>query len=97
MPDLWPVFAEAARALTTGGQFFVCELHPFRQYQGTVANYPRGGQVTQIQAFVHHTSDFLETARHCGFTLKALQEWWHDKDEGKPPRLVSFLFATMRD
>ena len=39
-----------------------------------------------------HISDFLESARNWGFTLKELQEWWHEKDEGKPPRLVSFLF-----
>jgi hypothetical protein len=27
--------------------------------------------------------------------LKTLQEWWHEKDEGKPPRLVSFLFERV--
>ena len=31
--DLAPVFAEAARVLNTGGQFFLCELHPMRQLQ----------------------------------------------------------------
>ena len=92
------VFSEAARVLVKGGSFFVSELHPFRQYEGTVANYRRGARTTRIEAFVHHISDFLETAQKSGFTLKSLEEWWHDKDEGKPPRLVSFLFekATQR-
>ena len=90
--NLQPVFAEAARVLVDRGQLFVCELHPYRQYQGVVANYRNNGQLTQVQAFVHHLSDFLETARRCGFSLKALQEWWHEKDEEKPPRLVSLLF-----
>jgi len=90
--NLQPVFAEAARVLVNRGQLFVCELHPYRQYQGVVANYRNNGQLTQIQAFVHHLSDFLETACHCGFSLKALQEWWHEKDKEKPPRLVSLLF-----
>ncbi len=90
--ELSPVFSEAARVLVKGGWFFICELHPFRQYQGTVANYRSGAQMTQIPAFVHHISDFLESAQNWGFTLKALQEWWHEKDDGKPPRLVSFLF-----
>jgi malonyl-CoA O-methyltransferase len=90
--DLSSVFSEAARVLINGGWFFICELHPFRQYQGTVANYRSGDQRTQIPAFVHHLSDFLESAQNWGFRLKALQEWWHEKDDGKPPRLVSFLF-----
>jgi malonyl-CoA O-methyltransferase len=93
--DLSTVFSQAARALVKGGWFFSCELHPFRQYQGIVANYQSCGQTTKIQAFVHHISDFLGSAQGCGFTLKELQEWWHEKDEGKPPRLVSFLFERV--
>jgi malonyl-CoA O-methyltransferase len=37
------IFAAAARALRPGGRFFVCELHPFRQYLGTQATFQRGG------------------------------------------------------
>ena len=90
--DLRPVFVEAIRTLVDGGQFFICELHPFRQYQGVVANYRSDGQLIQIPAFTHHISDFLEEAHHTGFTLTPLPECWHEKDDGKPPRLVSFLF-----
>jgi len=90
--ELQPVFGEAVRALDKGGLFFVCELHPFRQYAGVVANYRRGENTIEVPAFVHHISDFLESARLGGFSLKSLQEWWHEKDKGKPPRLVSFLF-----
>lgn len=90
--DLSPVFTEAARVLVGGGWFFICELHPYRQYQGTVANYQRGTRRMQVPAFVHHLSDFLETAGNSGFTLTSQREWWHEKDDGKPPRLVSFLF-----
>jgi len=92
MAHLSPVFSEAGRALVKSGWFFVCELHPFRQYQGTLANFRRGKQTIQIPGFVHHISDFLETAERYGFSLKSLQEWWHEKDTGKPPRLVSLLF-----
>jgi Methylase involved in ubiquinone/menaquinone biosynthesis len=89
--DLSPVFAEAARVLVSGGTFFISELHPFRQYQGTVANYRRDARTIQVPAFVHHISDFLTCAQSCGFRLESFQEWWHEKDEGKPPRLASFL------
>jgi ubiquinone/menaquinone biosynthesis C-methylase UbiE len=92
--DLAPVFAEAARVLASGGIFFVSELHPFRQYDGKVAVYQRGDKTTEIPAFIHHISDFLKAAETNGFTLKTLQEWWHEKDAGKLPRLVSFLFES---
>jgi len=39
--DLGFIFAEGARVLTTGARYFVCELHPFRQYEGTQARFER--------------------------------------------------------
>jgi malonyl-CoA O-methyltransferase len=91
--DLAPVFCEARRVLDHGGVLFISELHPFRQYAGTVANFRRDRKTTRIPAFIHHLSDFIETAGNTGFTLKRFQEWWHEKDKGKAPRLVSFLFS----
>jgi len=96
VPDLSPVFSEAARALNQDGLFFISELHPYRQYDGVVANYRKAEQTTRISAFVHHITDFLETAEKSGFKLKKLEEWWHEKDAGKLPRLVSFLFGRGR-
>ena len=90
--DLSFIFSEAFRCLVKGGRFFICELHPFRQYQGTKANFRRDGETTEIQAFVHHISDFTEAATQNGLTLDAFHEWWHQEDQGKPPRLVSFIF-----
>ena len=86
------IFAEAARVLTDGGCFFVCELHPFRQYQGTQARFQRAQDTTEIAAFVHHISDFVDAAAANGLSLNNLKEWWHADDEGKPPRLISFRF-----
>ncbi|MEH2042274.1 class I SAM-dependent methyltransferase [Nostoc sp.] len=39
--DLSLIFSEASRVLVKGGYFFICELHPFKQYQGTKANFQR--------------------------------------------------------
>jgi len=86
------IFSEVARVLINGGRFFVCELHPFRQYQGTQARFQRADDTTQIAAFVHHISDFTNAAIANGLSLEVLREWWHTEDEAKPPRLVSFLF-----
>jgi ubiquinone/menaquinone biosynthesis C-methylase UbiE len=90
--DLSPIFAEAFRVLVPGGHFFVSELHPFRQYEGTKARFQQDQQVTEIEAFVHHISDFLIAANDNGLSLMDLKEWWHKEDEDKPPRIVSFMF-----
>jgi malonyl-CoA O-methyltransferase len=90
--DLSFIFAEATRVLVEAGQFFVSELHPFRQYQGTQANFRRNQETTQIPAFVHHISDFIEAAAAHKLALAQMKEHWHPEDQGKPPRLVSFMF-----
>jgi ubiquinone/menaquinone biosynthesis C-methylase UbiE len=92
LSNLGFVFAEAARVLVVGGQFFVSELHPFRQYQGVQARFEHDGGTIAIPAFVHHVSDFLAAAAGANLSLQRLEEWWHAEDNGKPPRLISFLF-----
>lgn len=91
--DLNFIFAEAARVLSDGGRLFVSELHPFRQYQGVVARFERNNERFEIPAFVHHISDFLSAAVVQNLSLAELKEWWHEEDENKPPRLISFLFT----
>jgi malonyl-CoA O-methyltransferase len=90
--DLDAVFSEVSRVLKAGGQFFLSELHPFRQYQGKKANFRAEGEAIEIQAFVHHLSDFTESARANGLSLRTIKEWWHEEDQNKFPRLVSFMF-----
>ncbi len=90
--DLSGIFSEAHRALVAGGQFFVSELHPFRQYQGTKANFQRRQERVEIPAFVHHVSDFTEGAAQNGLSVSMFREWWHETDHNAPPRLVSFMF-----
>ena len=87
------IFSEAFRVLVPGGYFFISELHPFRQYQGTKANFQSDREVVEIPAFVHHISDFFNAAKTHGFMLEGFQEWWHERDRDRPPRLASFLFV----
>ncbi|GAA6624093.1 hypothetical protein NUACC26_099180 [Scytonema sp. NUACC26] len=86
------IFSEAARVLVKGGYFFISELHPFRQYRGTKANFQRNQEIIEIPAFVHHISDYISTAKDYGFILEDFKEWWHEQDRDKPPRIASFLF-----
>lgn len=90
--DINFIFAEASRSLVAGGRFFICELHPYRQYQGTQARFQREHNTTQIPAFTHHLTDFTGAARLNGLQLSMVKEWWHEEDAGRPPRLISFLF-----
>ncbi|MDM9382359.1 methyltransferase domain-containing protein [Chlorogloeopsis sp. ULAP01] len=90
--DLSFIFSEAFRVLVKGGYFFICELHPFRQYRGTQANFQRNQEVIKIPTFVHHISDFFNTAKNHNFMLEDFREWWHKQGQNKLPRLASFLF-----
>jgi len=90
--DLSLIFSEAFRVLEKEGRFLINELHPFRQYEGKKASFGKGEEVTEIPAFVHHISDFLNAALNNELTLVKLNEWWHEDDQSRPPRLISFLF-----
>jgi ubiquinone/menaquinone biosynthesis C-methylase UbiE len=92
--DLGFIFAEAKRVLVPGGKFFISELHPFKQYSGSQAQFRQGKETTKVTAYVHHISDFVGATDGRGFQLLELKEWWHEEDEGsKLPRLVTFMFG----
>jgi malonyl-CoA O-methyltransferase len=89
------IFSEAARTLQPNGKFFINELHPFKQYRGTKARFEKGEATIEVEAFVHHISDFIHAATTSGLKLVTLNEYWHAEDVEKPPRLVSFLFEKV--
>ncbi|MEP6620269.1 MAG: class I SAM-dependent methyltransferase [bacterium] len=93
--DLAPIFAEAARALRTGGQLFLCELHPFKQLIGSQARFtdPDTSETVLVTAYVHSTSEYVNTGITAGFTLESLGEWRHAVDAATaPPRLIGLSF-----
>ena len=90
--DITHIFSEAARTLRPKGKFFINELHPFKQYRGTKARFERDEEIIEVEAFTHHISDFTNAAAANGFKLAKLNEYWHEADQDKPPRLISFIF-----
>ncbi|MHC2990531.1 methyltransferase type 11 [Pontibacter sp. HJ8] len=90
--DLEPVFAQVWKALKPGGQVYIGELHPFKQYTGTKARFdtPEGRQ--EVECFTHHTSDFVQAAGKQGLVLVDLNEHFDEKDRGSIPRIMTFLF-----
>jgi len=65
------VAAETSRVLRPGGQVYLGEFHPFRQYLGAQA---RGTTIGPVLAFVHHMSDFLTVFRAAGVQLCDVDE-----------------------
>jgi ubiquinone/menaquinone biosynthesis C-methylase UbiE len=90
--NLSPVFHEAARTLRSSGNFFIHELHPFRQYDGKKARFSRNDERVEVDAFVHHISDFFHAGAGNGLTLVSLNEYWHEADRNKLPRILSLVF-----
>lgn len=87
------IFSEVFRVLETKGRFILNELHPFRQYEGKRARFEDQEGIKEIPAFVHHISEFVNTASNSGLRLIKLDERWHAQDHRSgPPRLVTLLF-----
>lgn len=90
--DFNHIFTQANQKLKKNGLFFISELHPYKQYTGSKAKYETKSGITELQVFVHHTSEYLDNAINNNFDLIELKEWFDEKSETKIPRLISFVF-----
>lgn len=86
------IFQQAATTLVENGQFFICELHPYKQIMGSRAKFEDGGKMKQLEYFIHPISEFFQSGKLNGFICEDLQEWVDTEDKTGIPRLVSFLF-----
>lgn len=94
--DLDFIFREAAKVLSPGGHFYICELHPFKQYEGSKARFETADGVQVTECFQHHVTDYTNGALANGFAIERLDEWFDGNDRTKTPRLVSFLFCNTK-
>lgn len=90
--DLSTVFDQAAVALPPRGHFYICELHPFKQYEGSKARFETDDGVQVTECFQHHVTDYTNAAMANGFALKSIDEWFDSDDRTTTPRLISFVF-----
>jgi ubiquinone/menaquinone biosynthesis C-methylase UbiE len=86
------IFNQAYQKLKTGGKFFVCELHPARQYIGSKAKYQTENGIEELEVYIHHISEYLNSTKYNSFRFLELNEWFDNLPENEVPRLISFVF-----
>jgi len=89
------IFSESNKSLSKNGLFYICELHPFKQYAGSKARFDLNNEIVELETFVHHISDYLQSAVKNNFKLLELNEWFDDGERDEIPRLVSFIFQKV--
>jgi ubiquinone/menaquinone biosynthesis C-methylase UbiE len=92
------VFDQAHKVLRTGGQFYIGELHPFKQYQGSKARFDTDSGVFELECFVHNISEFFDVAKNKKFEVIELKEWFDFDEEDKTqiPRLLTIIFSAKK-
>jgi len=90
--DIDFIFGQARKVLRANGLFYIGELHPFKQYNGTKARFETGAGVFELECFVHHVSEFFAVGRKNKFECAELKEWFDDNDKTKIPRLLTMIF-----
>ena len=102
LPELRPLYAEAARLARPTGRFVIVGYHPFFLMNGVPTHYDRSpGESVAIESYVHLTSDHVRAAHDTGWTLEEMDEGIVDEAwiERKPKwakyrhRPVSFLMV----
>lgn len=89
------VFHQAQKVLRSGGNFYLGELHPFKQYQGGQARFETGSGVFELECFIHHVSEYFTAGKQNNFVCKELKEWFDDVDKTQAPRLLTMIFQKI--
>ena len=94
--DINFVFGQARKFLRTGGLFYIGELHPFKQYQGSKARFDTESGVYELECYVHHSSEFFQAGKSNNFEVVDLKEWFDDDDKTAIPRLLTIIFKAKK-
>jgi ubiquinone/menaquinone biosynthesis C-methylase UbiE len=86
------VFQQANLVLKSGGLFYVGELHPSKQYQGSKARFDIDDGVFELQCFIHHISEFFAAGKTSNFECAEMMEWFDEDDKTSIPRLLTMIF-----
>lgn len=93
--DLDFIFKQIQTKLRAGGHVYIGELHPFKQYQGSLARFDTEGGRMELDCYTHNISEFLGLAKTYGLTLIELEEWFDEDDKTSVPRILTLLFQAI--
>jgi ubiquinone/menaquinone biosynthesis C-methylase UbiE len=93
--NLRHIFSEAGNNLQPGGQMYIGELHPFKQYTGSKARFDTGEGTQVVQCYTHHISEFIQTAGTANMAIKEVKEFFDDNDRNNIPRILTLVFERM--
>jgi SAM-dependent methyltransferase len=75
LPDLRPLYREAARLCRPDGRFVLLGYHPWFLMTGMAAHFEDGaGRTVAVESWVHLFSDHVAAAHAAGWRLQELQE-----------------------
>ena len=86
------IFSQANQKLNKNGLFFISELHPFKQYSGSKAQYETESGTKELEVYIHHISEYIDNAESNGLKFVEMKEWFDQNYQNRLPRLISFLF-----
>jgi SAM-dependent methyltransferase len=75
LPELLPLYQEAARLVRPEGYLVLVGYHPFFQLSGVPTTFEqRTGEPATIEGYVHLFSEHVQAANECGWLLRELHE-----------------------
>ena len=75
LPDLAPMYREAARIAKAGACFVIVGYHPHFMLNGIPTHFNRAnGEPVAIETYVHLLSDHFKAAQRCGWALLEMDE-----------------------
>jgi SAM-dependent methyltransferase len=81
LPDLRPLYQEAARLARPGGYFVLVGYHPYFILSGMPTHYhSASGEPVTIETYVHLTSDHVRAALMAGWSLREMHEGLVDEE-----------------
>jgi ubiquinone/menaquinone biosynthesis C-methylase UbiE len=86
------IFQQANRHLSNNGFFYLGELHPFKQYEGSKARFETDSGLLILECFIHHISEYMNAAVNNEFACLSLAEWFDENNKKSLPRIIAFLF-----
>lgn len=75
LPELLPLYQEAARLVRSRGYLALVGYHPFFQLSGVPTTFEQStGEPVAIEGYVHLFSEHVQAANTCGWLLRELHE-----------------------